>query len=110
MSDIIDEVNDDVDWIRDNAHEHGDKMAPELFNIEDDDGFDDDTALNIVLEGMMVGDVYVDTEGNVSAPTVEEPCINTNPDLLESNNHPVEVIDVDAIELDSDSDSVISAE
>jgi hypothetical protein len=91
MSDIIDEVNDNVDWIRDSPHEYGDEMAPELFNIEDDNDFDDDTALNMaelgkVLEGMMVGDVYVDMEGNISAPTdlenSVEPWINTNPHLL----------------------------
>jgi hypothetical protein len=119
MGNIIDEVNNDVDWIRENACEHGDEMAQELFNIEEEDAFDDDMALNMaelskVLEGMMVGDMYVDMEGNASAPTdlenSVEPCTNTNSDLLESNNHPAEVIDVDAIELDSDSDSIISAE
>jgi hypothetical protein len=66
-------------------------MAPGLFNIDD---FDNDTALNMaelskVLEGMIVGDVYVDMEGNVSTPTdlenSVEPCINANP---ESNSHP----------------------
>jgi len=62
MSDIIDKVNNDVDWICVNAHEHRDEMVPELFNIEDEDDFDDDTALdmeelNKALEGMALGDV-----------------------------------------------------
>jgi len=114
MSDIIDEVNNDVDWIRVNAHEHGDEMVPEPFNIEDEDDFDDDTALdmeelNRALEGTALGDVHVDIEGNIGAPTDPgnsgEPCSDSNPDLLESNK-PVEVIDVDTINLDSDSDSV----
>ena len=48
MSDIIDEVNNDVDWICANAHEKGDEMAPELFNIDDEDDEDDDTALDVV--------------------------------------------------------------
>ena len=97
MGDIIDEVNNDVDWIYDNAHEKGDEMAPELFNIEDEDEFDDDTALDVVelgnaLEGITLGGVCVDAEGNIDAPT------------------DMEAIDVDALESDSDSDSTMDME
>jgi len=63
MSDIIDEVNNNVDWIHVDAHEYGDEMVPELFNIEDEDDSDDDTALdmeelNRALEGTALGDVH----------------------------------------------------
>ena len=51
MSHIIDEVNNDDAWTCDNAHEKGDEMAPELFNIDDEDDFDDDTALDVVELG-----------------------------------------------------------
>ena len=90
MSDIIDEVNNDVDWICANAHEKGDEMAPGLFNIDDEDDFDDDTALDVVelgkaLEGITLGGVCVDTEGNIDAPA------------------DMEAIAVDAFESDSDS-------
>jgi len=48
-------------------------------------------------------------EGNIDTPTDPgnsgEPCMDSNPDLLESNN-PVEVIAVGTIDLDSDSDLV----
>jgi len=57
--------------------------------------------------------VCVVIEGNIEAPTdlgnSVEPCTDSNPDLRESNN-PVEVIGVNTIELDSDSDSIISME
>ena len=97
MSDIIDEVNNDIDWICDNAREKGDAMAPELFNINDEDDFDDDTSLNVVelgkaLEGITLGGVCVDTEGNIDAPT------------------DMEAIDIDALESDSDADSTMDME
>ena len=92
MGDIIDEVNNDVDWICDNAHEKGDEMAPELFNIDDEDTALDMVELGNALEGITLGGVCVDTEGNIDAPT------------------DMEAIDVDALESDTDSDSTMDME
>jgi len=71
------------------------------------------TELSKGLKGTILGYVCVVTEGNIEALTdlgnSVGPCTDSNPDLLESNN-PVEVIDVNAIKLDSDPDSIISME
>ena len=115
MRDIIQEVQADDQWAFHNGHEQGDTMLAEEMELHDALDYDDDTALDCFELGQALQDLEtadLDDEHNIIAPFIREdtPDTQNGVDVAAPDDLHVEFIDVDAIDLESPSNSESEAD